>query len=548
MNKTDELPVSAITGEVMAPAVASARQGVRRVLASYFTQGSDILQGWTAPIRRLDDDVKFAGRTAAARAIDGLHNSGWLHGAVEKTIGLMVGDGLKLSAEPDVAALGWTRAMGDQWSRQVEQRWRTYSTTPMECDAAGRRTVGQMTVQQVRAYYAHGEHLATIEHAQYTPDGSHTKVSILDPLSLPRETRSYESQQGVRTNTHGLPIEYVFRLKDADKHFEREVRVPARTQNGRQLVLHTFDGGAQQRRGITPFAPALRVVRQYDQLADATLTSALIQTIFAATIRSELDTETVLSALQTQDEGGDVGETTMGKYLTESQRWRKNSNLDLGKHGKIAHLLPNEHLEFNRSEHPNSFYDGFSNGLLREVAACVPCSYETLTGDYRGATYSSVRMSTSELWPVTLYRRQFIAAPFSQAVYDAWLEEEVARGTLPFVGGHAAFVRQRAAATRAKWRGPARPTADDGRSANADQTKLDAGLTTLREVCAEHGLDWEEVVEQQAREAKRKRDLGLADADQGLGEPANDTGRPAPFQQDASEWEDALAQLRGNAA
>ena len=49
-------------------------------------------------------------------------------------------------------------------------------------------------------------------------------------------------------------------------------------------------------------APAIQVVRQYDQLANATLTAALIQAIFAATIESDAPTEQLLSALQDEEE------------------------------------------------------------------------------------------------------------------------------------------------------------------------------------------------------------------------------------------------------
>jgi len=46
----------------------------------------------------------------------------------------------------------------------------------------------------------------------------------------------------------------------------------------------------------------LQVARQFDQLSDATLTAAILQTVFAASITSDEPTEEVLSGLLTPQE------------------------------------------------------------------------------------------------------------------------------------------------------------------------------------------------------------------------------------------------------
>ena len=491
--------------------IATKQDAINQALATYFSSGRRILHGWVAPVRRIDEAVRDAGYVATGRALDGLHNSGWLSGAIDTVVGLMVGQGLQLNADPDAKACGMTSEYRAKWTRHVQRRWRNWSTTPMECDAAGKMTIPEMTVQQCKVFFAHGECLATIEQAQNAPGGTVTAVQLQDPTSLPRHTIRYDADQGVRCNAHGLPIEYVFRIKDANKQFEEERIIPARSDMGRPLVIHVFPGGPGQKRGITPLAPALRVVRQYDQLSDATLTAALIQTIFAATIKSNFPIEHVMEALQVEGEAdGEVTETNLGKYLSEASSWYRNSKIDLGEHGRIAQLFPSEEMKFHGAEHPTGTYNEFANHLLREIARCIPCSYETFTGDYSSATYSSVRMATSENWPIILYRRQAVPARFCGQVYDAWLEEEVATGKTPFPGGYANFLHNRGAAVRANWRGPARPTADDAKSAQAQATKLENGLTTFEYECAENGFDHEEVLESLARTKEMVEAAGLS--------------------------------------
>jgi hypothetical protein len=48
---------------------------------------------------------------------------------------------------------------------------------------------------------------------------------------------------------------------------------------------------------------------------------------------------------------------------------------------------------------------------------------------------------------------------------------------------------------------------DPQKEATAQKTRLETGTTSLMELCAEDGQDWEEVMEQRQREADRQREL-----------------------------------------
>jgi lambda family phage portal protein len=271
-------------------------------------------------------------------------------------------------------------------------------------------------------------------------------------------------------------------------------------------------------RGIPPITPALRVMRQFDQLADATLTSALLQTIFAATVKSPEPTEETLQAFQdlveqAASKSGTAGQvpTPFESMLLMRQGWYDNTQIDLGRHGKIAHLAPGDELDFHASQHPNATYENFAKFLLREVARCLGLTYEDFTGDYANASYSSVRMATSAMWMITIYRRVNIVGPFLNPIFEAWLEEDIEKGWTPFPGGVDGYIENRSAATRCHWRGPAKPQADDYKFAKAVETLRAMGVVTDEWICNELGEDWEDIYEQRAREMQKRKDLDLPD-------------------------------------
>ncbi|HYD07800.1 MAG TPA: phage portal protein [Reyranella sp.] len=489
-----------------------------RAGASYMRgERSAVFANWWPGLRDSRDDVRASYVRAAARTIDAMHNSGWLAGAVNQSIAAIIGTGLRLAAKPDAQALRWGPTAANEWARAVERRFEAWASTPLECDAAGKNTLAQQCASGLRSHLSHGEIVGLVQWINRPVSQTRTKVKLVPAHWLLQDSDGQNLFQGVRVDRDGMPVKYRMQLGPAGIDNNGPVEIDARDACGRPRVIHIFDGDVGQMRGISPFAPALRLVRQTDQLSDATLTAALIQTIHAATIKSQAPTQDVLAALQSETEQGmtqGLSGGSMADYLTATTGWYSEANIDLygpGALGKIAHLFPGEELEFLRSEHPNENYEAQSRILLREIARAIGMGYETLTGDYSGATYSSVRMESSVQWPVILWKRLHIAAPLYQVAFEAWLEEDIDSGATPFPGGLDAFVANRAAACRADWRGPPRPQADDLKYAKAVEVLFNLGLMTAEQVCAELGADWEDIFEQLKREADLRQKYGLPD-------------------------------------
>ena len=500
------------------PAKADAPR--KRIGATYMKGDvSPFFHSWRPALREASDDVRQAYVIAASRAIDTVQNSGFVSGGIDQAVVMTVGPGLRLSSRPDAQGLGWTQETAQAWARTVERRWEGWADNALECDIEGKSSVGKMTAQGMRTWFCYGEILAGLPYLKRSFNQYGTKVQMLPPHRLSQDTEIDRGLvQGVFRDAYGFPVGY--RMLQAP--YVRNMfplgaytDVPARDRFGRPNIIHVFDGMPGQLRGIPPITPALKVVKQFDQLADATLTAALIQAIFAATIKSPEPTEAVLQAFQDLAEQQVSASSTgvpgspLEAMLEMRAGWYDATQIDLGSHGKIAHLAPGDELNFNASQHPNDTYEAFVRFLLREIARCLGITVEQLTGDYSGATYSSVRMAGAEMWMMTIYRRAHILSPFLQAIFESWLEEEIENGWITFPGGVAGYLANRAAASRSHWRGPARPQADDQKFATAVETLKGMGVLTDEWICAEMGEDWEDIYEQRQREMAMRKKLGL---------------------------------------
>ncbi len=450
-------------------------------------------------------DVWEAAERAAALAQDFLHNSGWLAGAADQIIADTIGTELKLNARPNLNGLRYSESERAEWCRNVEADWRRWSWNPAECDFAGKSTVPEMTDAVIRHYLVHGEAIGVLDFLTQASRRVYgletgTKVSLVPPHRLPRTTREYDGlDQGIFHDARGRPAMYRFRRREGG--IDVDVDIPARD------VIHVMDRGENpgSPRGISVLAPILKVLAQSDQLADATLATALLQTIFAATIKSPEPSEVAFQALQTLGDElqGYEGASELTQDFIDllgSRMGAVSRGISMSNQAQVNHLAPGDSFEMHTAATPGSQYLPFSQNLQREMARRLGITFESFAMDHSNATYSSVRMGISSIWPIVLRRRERIAAPFVQRIYEAWLEEGIAEGRIPLKGGYRAFLANRQRIVWAEWQGPAQPTADDYKSAMAAKVRLELGLSSMADEAALLGRDWEETALQIARE------------------------------------------------
>lgn len=512
----------------------------------YPREANTFLQGFMPLLREGSDIVGGSWEKQAARVVHGYQNSGFIRGVLDVSTSQVVGGGLRMSARPDAKSLGWTEKFAAEFSRQREASFQNWARNPYSCDAAGQFSFGMLQ----QAYYwcglAFGEGLALMPTIRRAGSRYGVKVKLLPPSRLVNASDGIDWVQGVKVDRWGMPVAYKIYEKDANGMLGERV-VAARDRDGRPLVMHHMMPVVAQTRAVADIATGMKAYRQFDQYSDANLTKKMIQTIFAAVVKSNLQGLAAFEGLMTEgDQINPQGALNMAAYGAAKGEWYDGSKIDLSSHGRIAHLFPNDELDFVESRAAGDDFDPIARWLWLEIAAAAGVSYESATGDYRGATYSSVRMAGAKEWLGVIRRREALVQPFCQSVADALLEEDIGTGRITIPGGLQAFYENREAICNAIWAGPRQPQADDFKTARAHQVRKDMGATTLAEVFADYGMDWDDALRQQARENDLADELGLPrpwaptdvlqtpeglDAslgDDGEGDPTDKPGKRAP--------------------
>lgn len=498
--------VKAISAPIALPAK---RQGPE----SAFMRGNTgpIFSQWRPALRETRDDVRAGYQAAASRTIDLIQNSGFISGMVDQAVVHVVGSGLRLNARPDAESLGMTTKEASDWARIVEAKFNLWADRPIDCDAESRKTFGHMQATAFRAWLGFGEIAAALPTFLRQGGEKRSKVLVLPASRITLESNPLRGlHSGVFLDSYGASIGY--QISDFDKFGSKVVRdVSARYGNGRQSFVHVFDGMPGQVRGISPFAPVLAVARRFDQLNDATLTSALLRAVFAATVEATEPTTDFMTSLLTREEQAKAQSRADG-YFDATSAWLDNVDINLGINGRISHLFPGQKLTFHESTGAGPDYKAFISVLLREIARCAGLTYESATGDYSDASYASINNGMTDLFGVTLYRRKNLVAPFCQASFEAWLDESIFDQSVPFPGGYGAFLTKRAAACRAIWKGAGRPKADEIKTAKAHEIWARLGVMTDEMIASELGVDIEDVYEQRKREQDMRAEYGLRES------------------------------------
>lgn len=497
------------------PLVATERSS--RLTARYMRDTkSGVIASRVAPLSNHRDDVRRSWSRAAGLAMDLIQNSGRLKGATDQVLADTVGVGLTLTPDPDLSGLGYSESEKADWIRMVKKRWRLYWNNARECDMRGKLTGPQMVDIGLRWHIAYGETTGvfdffnTSERRKYGLTTG-TKLCLVPPPRLVQDTIPFEGLfQGVRHDEKGRAVSYRFETVIQGAKAKRDYA--SFDAEGRPLVMHIFDPmDATDVRGISVLAPAFRKHIQSEMLDDATLQMAILQTIFAITLTSDAPSQDAYEALEVlkESEGGTGYAQEYLSFLGSQLDRAAESRISVGADPQVSHLGPGEKLGMETAKVPGQDFLPFSNSLARDMARTIGITYGGLTMDHTAATYSSVRMENASIWAVVMRRRERIAAPMCQMVYGNWLDEEIGEGRISLKGGYAAFRANRDRLTVANWQGPAKPTADDYKSARASTERLVNGTSSIAIETGDLGVDPDALFEEREREHRRYVDAGM---------------------------------------
>jgi len=461
---------------------------------------------WRPALRSADADLLPDLATLVARTRDLIRNNGLASGAVQTHLDHVIGSGLRLSAKPDWRALGLDADWAAEWSRDVEAKHRLWAyDVDKYSDAARRLTQAGRLGQAYRSYLSAGEILAT---AEWLPDrGSRYATAIQmvlpDRLSNPGDGMdTARLRGGVELDANGAPVaHHIRRAHRSDaRYFGARAwewrRVPRETPWGRAQVIHIFDQEYPgQTRGKTGFTSILKRTKKLDRFEDVALEAAVINAMYAAVVESDL--ASAMDAIG----GGDVSE-----YVQQVAAFNKGAPLEFDG-VKIPHLFPGEKLTLTQPGQPTDTFAPFEDAFLSHLAAGTNLSKEQLTHSYKDTNYSGARAGLEQAWRFFQGRRDLIGGEYATQEYALWLEEAIDKGDVEIPQGAPDFYEAKTAWVRCQWIGPPKGNIDPLKDAKGDALLHDYGVKTKERWCAEQGEDWEETMEQRAREINREREL-----------------------------------------
>ncbi|CAK8987140.1 Portal protein [Cleaved into: Protein B*] [Durusdinium trenchii] len=449
--------------------------------------------------------------TVTARARDLIRNNGIARAAVIKQADMVVGRQFRLLSLPDHRALNLSREEASALGRQIEAAFRSWAEDPLRrCDRIRRHNFGGLVNLLYREDRSSGESLLVLRNHARPGWRWSTAVHAIDPdrLSNPHNfmdghllENGNRVRGGVELDPAGEAIAYHIRnAHELDVTFGTDThtwtRVEKETEWGRPVCVHSFEPDrVEQTRGISPFASILAVFRMIDRHSQAEIASAVANALFIAFISSSYDPYSVQESFTTGDNPVDEGKTWQD-LRTDIY---KQAPINLGGNS-IPVLAPGDEIQMNNAPRQTAEFSDFRSVFLQEVATALGMPYVALAERWDQVNYSSARAALNEVWRAVQSRRASFVEQTVNPVYFAIVEEAFARGYIEPPAGAPSFYENPAAYLRAIWVGPGRGYVDPENEAKGAALRVQNNFSTLEREAAEQGLDWEELLDQRARE------------------------------------------------
>ena len=469
--------------------------------------------GWTPQLDYAGTSYSSEWNTVTGRARNLDENNGWINGGIDRRVESVIGENIRLSAQPSHVLLKRDYEWRMAWTADVQERFKIWANDiDHRNDVRGRLNFGAQARLAYLTYVRDGAAAAEIrdlERGLRNP----TAVLLIEPerISTPPEMGWMEGpllRDGVAFDADGAVTGYWIRSghpNDPYQGFEgfRWNFVPSRGQTGRARFIYVFSPRRiEQNIGISKLAEVMLPAKMLDRVDRAEVNAALKSAIFSLFIKAPGTTEDIAAALAPS------GQKQVDPWIAAYAAQRKKNPVFVDG-AQITHLLPDEDVITPERSSPNTNYPDFARFILQKVAGSLGVSYPQLSQDWAGINYSSARALLNELWRSFLQDRRFFSQHFLTPSYAAWLEWEVANGDVKVPGGPANFYRNKTAICMAEWIGPGRGSVDPLKEANANNLDEAAGRKSVVESILESGRDPSDVLSEESWYEQERARRGL---------------------------------------
>ncbi len=472
----------------------------------------DEFSGWNPSVRFAGTTYGDDWETTTARARDLDENNGWINGGLDRRVESVIGENIRLSAQPRHTLLKRDYAWRMDWTADVQDRFHVWANDiEHRNDARQRLAFGAQARLAYLTYARDGVAAGEIRDNDRGLTNS-TNLLLIEPERIgtpPGMTEGPGLRKGVRFDKNGAPLGYYVRNSHPADQYSgmdgiRYTYIPARGPTGRAKFLHVFSPRrVEQNTGVSRLAEIMVPAKMLDRVDRAEVNAALKAAIFSLFIKSPGTTDDLEGALAPGSDSAGL-DPWIESYL--NYRGEKPVRV---KGATVTHLLPDEDVVTPDAAHPNSNYPDFARFILQKVAASLGIAYPQISQDYAGINYSSARVMLNEIWRSFLQDRHYFCTHFLTPIYAAWLEVEVANGDVKVPGGPANFYRNKTALCLAEWIGPGRGSVDPLKESSANNQDIAAGRKSTVEAILETGRDPVDVMSEEVWMMEEREKRGL---------------------------------------
>ncbi|PTR17489.1 lambda family phage portal protein [Nitrosospira sp. Nsp2] len=453
---------------------------------------------WRTTSNSADADLLPDLPTLRERSRDLVRNAPLASGAINTVVTNVIGTGLSLQSRVDHHVLGMTEEQASEWQTNTEREFRMWCESA-DCDITRTQNFYELQDLAFRSALESGDSFAVLPHIRRPGDAYGLKIQVVEGDRVSNPSFAMDKlglAGGVEMDDTGAPVAYhILTTHPGDflASGKKWDRIEAFGKNtGRRNVLHLFKRVRPgQNRGAPYLAPVIESLKQLDRYTEAEIMAAVVSGMFTVFVHSEGQ------GLDPANQMG-MGAETGARASDTDVKMSPGSIIDLGVNEKIETANPGR---------PNTAFDPFVQAILRQVGVALELPFEILIKHFT-ASYSAARAAMLEAWKFFRVRRDWLAARFCQPIYETFLAEAIASGRISAPGYFDDPVL-RAAYSGSEWIGDVPGQIDPLKEVQAAKERIAGALSNHSiETMQLHGLKWEPVHTQLAKEIQDRKDKG----------------------------------------
>lgn len=442
---------------------------------------------WVTQGTSQDSEIKTSLVALRNRTRQLVRDNEYVKNAVREVQNNVVGQGIGFQSQ---VRMQRGNQLNELMNDSIESAWEHWKKAD-SCDVSGKLCFAEFERLIMSEIVTSGEVLIRIVKQKFGKSKIPFALELIDADYLDETYNllnkgTNDVRMGVEVDKWGRPVAYHLRNRHPyDSYFaskldygeeQRRIRVPA------EEIIHLFvPDRPRQTRGISWFAAALMNLKQMAGYMEASVVAARS----AACLMGFIETP----------EGELTGDGLIGEdRVTDFEA------------GVIKKLNAGEKINVPQLNKPSGEFEPFMRLMLRGVASSMGMSYEAISKDYSQSNYSSSRMALlpeRDNWRII---QQWLIGAFHEKVFDQWLEMAVLTGELDLPRYE---LQPEFYCDSIRWLPRGWQFIDPMKDAEAAKMQIRSGLSTVADVLAQQGKDYEELLTQRQREVDLMESMDL---------------------------------------